>query len=136
MWGFTDLDIPRNFWLLVLIRLLQAIFMTNTMVHPDEYWQSTQPAYRAVYGGDVWLPWEWSDKFRLRNTIYPMYLALPMYLVKSLGIDSNLVIRYIPYIAHMPIVLLNDWFTWKVGKRVVGKDASRLGFIFYFFNRF
>jgi len=108
------------------------------MVHPDEYWQSTQPAYKHVYGedGDVWLPWEWTDDFRLRNFIYPMYLAMPMQLCKTLGVDTNLVIRYLPYIAHMPVVLLNDLFMWKVGKRVVGRDASRLGFLIYFFNRF
>ena len=85
------------------------------MVHPDEYWQSTQPAYKQVYGGDIWLPWEWTDDFRLRNCLYPMYLALPMQLVKTLGMDTNFVIRYLPYIAHMPVVLLNDLFMWKVG---------------------
>lgn len=138
LWGFTDLDVSSNWWLLVLIRLLQAIFLTNTMVHPDEYWQSTQPAYRQVYGDelDVWLPWEWSDKFRLRNCLYPMYLALPMQICKDLGIDTNMVVRITPYLAHLPVVLLNDWFTWKVAKRVTTRDAARLGFIFYFFNRF
>lgn len=65
-----------------------------------------------------------------------MYLALPMQLCKNLGIDSNLVLSNLPYIAHLPIVLLNDWFVWKVGKRVVGQDAARLGFLLYFFNRF
>ena len=65
-----------------------------------------------------------------------MYLAMPMQLVKMLGLDSNFVIRFIPYISHLPIVLLNDWFLWKVGKRVVGRDAARLGFLLHFFNRF
>lgn len=69
-----------------MIRILQAIFLTSRTVHPDEYWQSTQPAYAYVYGSerDVWLPWEWSAKFRLRNTLYPMYLAIPLSIAKHL----------------------------------------------------
>jgi hypothetical protein len=85
---------------------------------------------------DVWLPWEWNDEFRLRNCIYPMYLAIPLHIAKSLGVDSNLVVRKLPYLAHLPVVLLNDWFFWKVSKRVIGHDAARLGFIMFFFNRF
>jgi len=41
----------KYFPLLVVLRILQAIFMTSNMVHPDEYWQGTQPAYNWVYGG-------------------------------------------------------------------------------------
>jgi len=59
-WGLTDMDDRRNWWLLVTIRILQALFMTKNMVHPDEYWQATQVAYNWVYGG-VMLPWEWDD---------------------------------------------------------------------------
>jgi Alg9-like mannosyltransferase family len=84
----------------------------------------------------VWLPWEWSEKFRLRNTLYPIYLAAPMYLCKLLSIDTNFVVRVVPYIAHLPIVLLNDWFMWKVSKRILNRDAARLAFLFLFFNRF
>ena len=138
LWKFTDLDVSSNWWLLVVIRLLQALFLTNTMVHPDEYWQSTMPAYKQVYGNqtDVWLPWEWNAEFRLRNCIYPMYLAIPLHFAKILGLDSNLVVRKLPYLAHLPVALLNDWFFWKVGKKVVGRDAARLGMIMLFFNRF
>jgi len=38
IWQFTDLDLRFNFWLLVLLRLLQSIFLTSSMCHPDEYW--------------------------------------------------------------------------------------------------
>ena len=40
-WSFTDLDNPRNFILLIFFRLLCAVFKSNNMVHPDEYWQAT-----------------------------------------------------------------------------------------------
>jgi hypothetical protein len=51
-------------------------------------------------------------------------------------VDTNFVVNTLPYIAHLPVVFLNDWFTWKVGKRIVGTDAARIGMLFYFFNRF
>jgi hypothetical protein len=54
------MDERSNWWMLVTLRVLQALFMTKNMVHPDEYWQATQVAYNWVYGG-VMLPWEWDD---------------------------------------------------------------------------
>ena len=65
-----------------------------------------------------------------------MYLSVPLRIVKMIGIDTNLIVNVVPYIAHCPIVILTDYFTWKVAKRVVGKDGASLTMIFYFFNRF
>jgi hypothetical protein len=42
----------------------------------------------------------------------------------------------VPYIAHCPFVLLNDLYTWKVSKLVIGKNGARLAMILVFFNRF
>ena len=53
------------------------------MAHPDEYWQAIEPAYNMLYGG-VELPWEWQNEYRLRSAIYPTYLAVPLYFLKSL----------------------------------------------------
>lgn len=138
IWGLTDLDISRNVWLLILARFLQCMFMTNTMAHPDEYWQGLEVAYKAVYSDrqDVWLPWEWSDEYRLRNTIYPMYLSIPLRIARLMGLDSNLAVRTIPYLAHLPLVILNDIFFWKFANRLVSKDNARLGFALFFVNRF
>jgi hypothetical protein len=63
LWKYTDFDLNANRIILVVLRLLQAVFLTSQMVNPDEYWQSTQVAYKWVYDdkGDVFLPWEWSE---------------------------------------------------------------------------
>lgn len=50
VWQFLDLDKSGNWIIVILIRFLQEIFCTNTMLHPDEYWQSTEPAYKSVFG--------------------------------------------------------------------------------------
>ena len=82
------------------------------------------------------LPWEWNDKYQLRNTIYPAYLAVWMQMVKMVSLDTNYMVRAIPYLAHCPLVILNDWFMWNVAKRVVGRDAARFSMILVTFNRF
>jgi len=133
-WGLTDMDDRRNWWLLVTIRILQALFMTKNMVHPDEYWQATQVAYNWVYGG-VMLPWEWDDQFRLRNALYPAYLAGPLYVLKQLGLDTPWLVRVQPYLTHCPLVILNDYFIWKIGKRIIGIDGSRIAMLLIITNR-
>ena len=65
LWQFADLDRPSSTKLWLLLRLCQVLCLTSTMVHPDEYWQATEPAYKSVYSDvqDVRLPWEWSAQF-------------------------------------------------------------------------
>ena len=38
LWKYTDLDHVPNLLLLMTIRVHQAIFITNQLVNPDEYW--------------------------------------------------------------------------------------------------
>ena len=135
LWRFTDLDRKRNVCILIAIRLLTAVFLTYNKMDPDEYWQATMPAYTFVYG-ERELSWEWDEVFRLRNTIYPMYLALWFQAAKSLAIDTNWLVTVLPYLAHAPLVLIGDLFTWKIGKRLITKDATQLAFLFLIFNRY
>jgi len=68
--------------------------------------------------------------------MYPMYLAMWFQAAKTLAIDTNFVVIVLPYLAHCPIVLLNDLFVWKVSKRVIGRDGAKFAFMLLFFNRF
>ena len=56
--GFIRLFPDRLYLAFLAYRLVQAIWFSSNMVHPDEYWQSTEVAYHLVFGG-VTLPWEW-----------------------------------------------------------------------------
>jgi phosphatidylinositol glycan class B len=104
------------------------------MVHPDEYWQGTEVAYNIVYGG-VDLPWEWHDEYKLRNTVYPYYLAFPLWILKITGLDYNAAVRSCPYLAHCFLVCISDWYLWRIGKRTIGTPASRISFILYLTSR-
>ena len=38
VWRFTDLDLKFNWYLVMLIRFIQAMTITSTMWCADEYW--------------------------------------------------------------------------------------------------
>ena len=138
--NYLNFDEWFNFYGLVAFRLFQAVYMTSNMAHPDEYWQVTQVAYRAVYGDaangfDIDLPWEYHDSYRLRNTIYPLFHAVPLYMLKLSGLDSNLAVRMCPYILHSALVIIGDVYLWRIGKETVGRHATQVAFVFYLTNR-
>jgi GPI mannosyltransferase 3 len=81
------------------------------------------------------LPWEYHDSYRLRNTIYPLFHAIPLYILKELGLDSNTAVRLCPYIVHSVFVITGDVFLWRIGKETVGKHATQVAFVFYLTNR-
>jgi hypothetical protein len=45
-------------------------------------------------------------------------------------------VRLSPYLAHFPLVILSDYYFYKLGKRLIGDKAARFAFIFYFTNAF
>ena len=60
---------------LVMLRFLSAMFGTG-YVHPDEHFQSIQPAFRDAFGGDdamvktsTHIPWEFTAKMPVRSSI-------------------------------------------------------------------
>jgi len=71
------------------------------MGHPDEYWQALEVAYSIVFGNEVnvALPWEWFSEYRLRNSLYPLYLAAPLYVLKQFRLDYNICVTCTPYLA-------------------------------------
>lgn len=82
------------------------------------------------------MPWEWRDPYRIRNALYPIYLSWPLALLKFFKIDYQPLVLMSPYIAHFPLMVLSDHYLWKIGKRTVGKEATRLAFIMILTNTF
>ena len=124
-WDFLDFDKPLNIALLVLLRIIEACTMSWNHAHPDQIWQATQPAYEWIYGG-VELPWEWSADYRLRNALYPAYLAGPLFILKQLGLDTQMTVLLQPYLSHTILVLLGDLYLWQSAKRYAGSDTAKL----------
>jgi GPI mannosyltransferase 3 len=82
------------------------------------------------------MPWEWRDPYRIRNALYPIYLSWPLQVLKYLEWDYQPLVVASPYIAHFPLMVLSDWFLWRVGKATVGKEATRIAFILLLTNGF
>lgn len=80
------------------------------------------------------LPWEWRDPYRIRNALYPIYLSWPLALLKFLQLDYPYLVRISPYIAQFPLTVLSDYYLWQIGKRLVGKGATRVAFILILTN--
>ena len=59
-----------------------------------------------------------------------------MYVAKLLGIDSPTVVYYMPYMAQLLLAILNDHFIWKIGKKTVGVDGTRIGVFLIVLNHF
>lgn len=89
------------------------------MIYPDEYWQSTEVAYNIVNGGVI-LPWEWRDKSRIRNTLYPYYLSIPLRILDFFYLDYYWSVRAGYYIFQAFLVVVGDLFFYKVGCKVFG----------------
>ena len=93
------MDIQSNINWTIAMRVFLAIFMTKNLVHPDEFWQVNQISYKLVYPtAPMDLPWEFNKESRLRCFIYPLIQAIPMWIMKFLGLDTWLVIQHISYL--------------------------------------
>jgi hypothetical protein len=88
-----------------------------------------------VYGG-VTLPWEWSCENKIRNSLYPYYLSILLRIVDFLGLDYYFTVRNTYYLSHFLLVIIGDYYFYKVGCKVIGKNATRISIYFYISNKF
>jgi hypothetical protein len=57
----------------------------RTFFQPDEYYQSLEPAWKAVFGYGE-LTWEWKEG--IRGFLYPTIFAPVWWALKSLGVQD------------------------------------------------
>lgn len=86
--------------------------------------------------GEVTLPWEWKPENRIRSIIYPLYLSIPLRILKMLGLDSRYTVRNAYYCAHFVLVIIGDYYFFKTGCRMLGKTKTRICLYFYLTNKF
>ena len=54
--------------------------------------------------------WEWWKGFNLRTFIYPLWLSLPGFVLKSLALDTNFAIVNSIYFMHNIIWVIGDYY--------------------------
>ena len=98
-------------------------------------------AYRLVYGFDPEKPaenlvtWEWLDCYALRTYIYPVYLSIPLYILKTFNIDSNLMVVNSMIMMSVFIQVLGDYYLYYITKDLAGKKGGIICLGLSIFNR-
>ena len=116
--NFLDLEKPRNMGLFVIIRILLALTATYELFHPDENGQAMNIAYGFVFGDTTNVPKlaEWSEFYCLRDVSYAYLLALPMYILRILGLDYRIAIYNAPFLTQALLISIGDYYLYKVAK--------------------
>ena len=110
---------------LVLFRLVNAAFV-QTYFQPDEYWQSVEVANAMVYKYG-YLTWEW--RYGLRSIVHPGLFAGLFKILLWTGLDSAYMRIMAPRFSQAVFAAIADWHTYKLGRRLFGKEAGRLALL-------
>ena len=135
-WEVLDLDRRpvANLLLMFAVRLGFSMVGAHSVYHPDEVWQSLEVAYDMVYGKrydpsrqvEVLLSWEFLPHYSLRNYIYPIWLALPAFGLKAVGLDSNLLVVNSMYFMHCILWTMGSYYLYYLVKLLAGKRCALL----------
>jgi hypothetical protein len=117
-----------------LFRLILQMVHVHFMLHPDENWQSLEVAYDLVYGKrgslknqvDINLSWEFNNNYSLRNHLYPLWLSIPSFMLKSIGWDTNFLVVNSMYTMHCVLLALGDYYFFHLVQVLAGKRCAVL----------
>lgn len=100
--------LPESTFLIIFPwRLINALTI-NTFFQADEYWQSLEPAHRAVFGYG-YLTWEW--QIGLRSYFHPLLYMGPYWIVKKLDLGYNWVL-VTPKILNALIAAIGEYYLY------------------------
>ncbi|KNZ79328.1 GPI mannosyltransferase 3 [Termitomyces sp. J132] len=109
--------------LALVVRILIAI-STRTFFQPDEYFQSLEPAYHAVFGYG-YLSWEWLGPNPIRSIFYPA-LNIPIYWTLRVSGLSEIYSIYSPRILHGALAAATDVWICEIVRRWLGSRYESL----------
>ena len=128
---------PRIAFLSVfLIRFGMTMAFGEFSYHPDQDWQGLEPAYLIAYGDKVdgLTTWEWHDMYTLRSFLYPLYLSLPVHLLKLLRIDTSILVVNSMLMMNALLIATGDYYIYHLTKKHSGRHAAMLSIIYMIFN--
>lgn len=111
---------------LLLIFLVLAFLLRVTpapsanLAHPDEIFQTQEPAHRLAYGYGV-VTWEWREG--IRSWVFPAFLACVMRATSWMGEESSGYLLGIRLMLSL-ISLSAVWFAFSWAKRASGTPAA------------
>lgn len=104
--------------------------------HCDQNWQGLEIAYNIAYSDKVSIvkSWEWVDFFSLRSVVYPVYLSLPLHVLRFLGLDYNILVVNSIYVMNLLLFVMGDYYLYKLSDFLMGKRAAQLALLYSLFN--
>ena len=95
------------FLIALCYRICIILCFQNTNYHPDEFYQSTEAAYRVVYDNGF-KSWEWDKSYQIRSYSLILPYIIYFYVLKLLNCDFTLLIVNGPSIIQAIITAISD----------------------------
>jgi len=132
---WDSLDIAECKWAYLKMFCLRfAIIMTqiHLMKHPDEIQQGKEIAYKILNGQSIFningvqslSTWEWWKGYSLRTFLYPIWLSIPGFILKTLGLDTNFLVINSIYFMHCIIWSIGDYYCFLFVRQLLGKREA------------
>ncbi|KIO20542.1 glycosyltransferase family 22 protein, partial [Tulasnella calospora MUT 4182] len=113
-------------WLILpfIVRPIIGV-LTQGFFQPDEYFQSLEPAHRAVFGYGH-LTWEWVAQPPIRSIAYPA-IWMPLYsALQWAGLDNGALLVLAPKLLSGLLASLTDFFGWKFARKLYGPRVANV----------
>ena len=105
----------RLLYMIFACRIAMSLFLLKGSDVPDEWWQSTEVAYRQVFGKGE-LPLEWRNETAIRSFIYPAPYAVAFSVLKTFGLDTSFFIWLAPKVIAAAIATGVDAETYRIAR--------------------
>lgn len=80
------------------------------------------------------MSWEWQEKYTLRSSIYPTYLSIPLYILKFLKLDTNMLVVNSMFFMHIMIIVMGDYYLYCLSKLYLGKRGAAITLLYTLIN--
>jgi phosphatidylinositol glycan class B len=121
-----DLAVRRRLLILLALAALPRLWFAwaeHGINHPDEIFQTLEPAHRFVYGFGI-QSWEFRDG--ARSCFLPGVLALLWKCLAALGLSDPLTVVPLLRMPFVALAVYGVYLAWRVGTRLAGERAGDL----------
>lgn len=109
-------------FLIALLLRIGVAMRVPSLTHPDEIFQTQEPAHRLAYGYGI-ITWEWRDG--IRSWMFPAILAALMRATDWMGPGSSGYLWAVTILLSL-FSLITVWFGFAWAKRVSGIEAAMI----------
>jgi hypothetical protein len=119
-----------------MVRFVLFMLFGSKTYHCDQNWQGLEMAYNVAYSDKVPLvkTWEWIDHFALRAYLWPVFLSLPVHILRFLSIDYNILVVNSVYGMNILLFALGDYYLYFLAKSLLGRRMAQLALVYILFN--